>query len=147
MRRPLLAVTCLLALTTAGCQSQNLAQKEQKAEAKICAQLASVGSALDQVDALKPTSTVGEAVAADQALAKALNSLETAEQTLEKLRVQNFQKQLQTFKEDVARVASRKNQTLEQAALQLKAKAAPVIAARRELSAAVKCEETAAAKP
>jgi DNA-binding ferritin-like protein len=90
---------------------------------------------------------VGEAVAADRALAKALNSLETSEQTLEKLRLKNFQNQLRTFKEDVARVASRKDQTIEQAAQQLKAKAAPVVVARRQLSAAVKCEEPAAAKP
>ena len=147
MRRPLLGLTCLLALSAAGCQQQDLALKEQKTEAKICAQLAEVGTALDQVGALQPTSTVGEAVAADRALAKALNSLETSEQTLEKLRLKNFQNQLRTFKEDVARVASRKDQTIEQAAQQLKAKAAPVVVARRQLSAAVKCEEPAAAKP
>ena len=45
----------------------------------------------------------------------------------------------------MATVASNKNQTLEQAALTLKAKSTPVIAARRALSAAVKCEEPAAA--
>jgi hypothetical protein len=147
MRRPLLALSCGLVLLAAGCQSQNLAKKEQKAESKFCTQLAAVGSALDQVAALKPTSTVGEAVAADQALARALDSLQTAEQSLEKLRLQNFQNQLRTFKGDVARVASRKNQTLEQAAQQLQAKATPVISARRQLSAAVKCEEPAAAAP
>jgi hypothetical protein len=145
MRRPLIALSCGLALLAAGCQPKDLARKEQKAEARICSQLAAVGAALDQVAALKPTSTVGEAVAADQALAKALNSLQSAEQSLEKLRLQNFQTQLRTFKQDVARVASRRNQTLEQAAQQLKAKAAPVIDARRQLSAAVKCEEPAAA--
>jgi hypothetical protein len=145
MRRPLLALTCLLALAAAGCQKQDLAQKEQKTEAKICAQLSAVGQALDKVAALKPTSTVGEAAAADQALAGALSGLEKAEQSLEKLRLQNFQNQLKTFKGEVARVASNKNQTLEQAALQLKAKSLPVIAARRQLSAAVKCAEPAAA--
>jgi hypothetical protein len=147
MRRPFLALSCGLALLAAGCQPQNLARKEQKAETKICSQLAAVGAALDQVAALKPTSTVGEAVAADQALARALDSLQTAEQTLEELRLQNFQNQLRTFKADVAQVASRKNQTLEQAAQQLKAKATPVIDARRQLSAAVKCEEPAATAP
>ncbi len=147
MRRPLLSLSLGLALLAAGCQPKDLAKREQKAETKICIQLAAVGAALDQVAALKPSSTVGEAVAADQALARALDSLQTAEQTLEKLRLQNFQAQLRTFKEDVARVASRKNQSLEQAAQQLKAKAAPVIDARRQLSAAVKCAEPAATAP
>ena len=145
MRRPLLALSFLLALTTAGCQPKDLAKKEQKTEAKICAQLAAVGQALDKVAALKPTSTVGEAVAADQALGSALAGLEKAEQSLEKLRLQNFQTQLKTFKGEVAQVASNKNQTLEQAALAIKARSEPVIAARRQLSAAVKCEEPAAA--
>ncbi len=147
MRRSLLALSCLLALGVAGCQSKDLAKKELKTEAKICAQLAAVGQALDQVAALKPTSTVGEATAADQALATALSGLEQAEQKLEKLRLQNFQAQLKTFKGEVARVASNKNQTLQAAALQLKAKSEPVIAARRQLSAAVKCEEPAATTP
>jgi hypothetical protein len=147
MRRPLLALTCLLALSAAGCQPKDLAKKEQKTEAKICTQLAAVGQALEQVAALKPTSTVGEATAADRALASALAGLEKAEQTLEQLRLQNFQAQLKTFKDEVSRVASNKNETLQAAALQLKAKSEPVIAARRQLSAAVKCEEPAAAAP
>jgi DNA repair exonuclease SbcCD ATPase subunit len=145
MRRPLIALTCLLALAAAGCQKQDLAKKEAKTEAKICTQLAAVGQALDQVAALKPSSTVGEAAAADKALESALTGLKTAEQTLEKLRLQNFENQLKTFKAEVAQVASNKNQTLEQAALTLKAKSLPVIAARKQLSAAVKCEEPAAA--
>lgn len=145
MRRPLIALTCLAALVATGCQKQDLAKKELKTEARICAQLTAVGEALDKVAALKPTSTVGEAAAADQALAGALAGLEKSEQKLEKLRLQNFQNQLKLFKGEVARVAGNKNQTLEQAALQLKAKSLPVVAARRQLSAAVKCEEPAAA--
>ena len=145
MRRPLIALTCLVALAAAGCQKQDLAKKEAKTEAKICSQLVAVGQALDQVAALKPSSTVGEAAAADKALETALSGLGAAEQTLEKLRLQNFQTQLKTFKAEVARVASNKNQTLEQAAITLKAKSLPVIAARKALSAAVKCEEPAAA--
>ena len=43
MRRSLLALTCLLALAAAGCQKQDLAQKERKTEARICSQLAAVG--------------------------------------------------------------------------------------------------------
>jgi hypothetical protein len=144
MRRPLIALTCLAALASTGCQKQDLAKKEQKTEARICTQLTAVGEALDKVAALKPTSTVGEAAAADQALASALSGLEKSEQKLEKLRLQNFQNQLKLFKGDVARVAANKNQTLQQAALQLKAKSLPVAAARRQLSAAVNCELPAA---
>lgn len=147
MRRSLIALTCLVAVAAAGCQKQDLAKKEQKTETQICTQLAAVGQALDQVAALKPTSTVGEAAAADKALATSLAALEKAEQKLEQLRLQNFQTQLKAFKAEVAQVASNKNQTLEQAALTLKAKSVPVIAARRALSAAVKCEEPAAAAP
>jgi hypothetical protein len=145
MRRSLLALTCLLSLGAAGCQSQNLAQREQRAKQQICSQLADAAKALDQVAALKPTSTVGEAAAADQALGTALAALERSEQKLEQLRLQNFRTQLKGFKADVAKVASDKKQTLEQAAVELKAKAQPVLEARRALTAAVKCEEPAAA--
>ena len=145
MRRSLLAASVLVALVAAGCQSQNLAKREQKTEAKICQQLGEVGAALDKVAALKPTSTVGEARAADKALSTALEKLGQAEQTLEKLRLQAFQTQLKTFKGEVERVSANKKLTLEEAATVLKAKAGPVIAARKALSAAVKCQEPAAA--
>ena len=146
--RPCLPVLAgLLAFSAAACGTQNLADKEARTEAKICSQLTAIGQALEQVAALKPTSTVGEAVAADRALATALAGLDTAEQTLEALRLQNFQNQLKTFKGQVAAVASNKNQTLEQAAVQLKAKSQPVISARRQLSSAVKCDEPAATNP
>ena len=145
MRRSLLALTCLLSLGAAGCQSQNLAQREQRAKQQICSQLADASKALDQVAALKPTSTVGEAAAADRALGTSLAPLERSEQKLEQLRLQNFRTQLKGFKADVAKVASDKKQTLEQAAVELKAKAQPVLEARRALTAAVKCEEPAAA--
>ena len=62
MRRPLIALTCLVALAAAGCQKQDLAKKEQKTEAKICTQLAAVGKALDQVAALKPGAVTGFSV-------------------------------------------------------------------------------------
>jgi hypothetical protein len=147
MRRALLAFACLISLGAAGCQSKDLAKKEQKAEAQICAQLADAAKALEQVAALKPTSTVGEAVAADRALGSALAALERSEQKLEQLRLQNFRTQLTAFKADVAAVAADKKQTLEEAADELKSKAQPVIEARRALTAAVQCEEPAAAAP
>jgi hypothetical protein len=149
MRRPLIALTCLLALASVGCQKQTIAEREQKTESQICSQLASVGKALEQVAALTPTSTVGDATAADRALATALTSLQGSKQQLEKLRLENFNTQLTAFKAEVAKVASNKKQTLEQAAVGLKAKAQPVITARRQLSAAVKCapEPAAATSP
>lgn len=148
MRRSLIAASVLVALVAAGCQKQNLAKRELKTEAKVCQQLAAVGTALDGVAALKPTSTIGQAQAADRALTKALEGLGQAEQTLEKLRLQAFEKQLKAFKADVQRVSANKKLTLEEAATAIKAKAGPVISARQALSAAVKCQEPAsAAKP
>ena len=147
MRRSILALACLVGLTTAGCQQVDLAKKELKTETKICDQIVAVGKALDQVAALKPSSTIGEAQAADKALGSALAALDASQQTLEKLRLQAFQTQIKSFKAEVAKVAANKNLTLEQAAADLKTKAQPVIAARRQLSAAVKCEEPAAATP
>lgn len=144
MRRSLVALSCLVGLATAGCQG-HLAQKELKTERKICDQIAAVGQALDQVSQLQPSSTVGEAKAADQALATALAGLKTSDQTLEKLRLEAFQKQLNAFKGEVSKVTSNKSLTLAQAAADLKAKAQPVIQARRALSASVKCEEAPAA--
>jgi len=144
MRRSLVALSCLVGLATAGCQG-DLAQKELKTEGKICDQIAAVGQALDQVSQLQPSSTVGEAKAADQALATALAGLRTSDQTLEKLRLEAFQKQLNGFKAEVSKVTSNKSLTLAQAAADLKVKAQPVIQARRALSASVKCEEAPAA--
>ena len=148
MRRSLIAASALVALVAAGCQSQDLAKRELKTEAKVCQQLAAVGTALEGVAALTPTSTVGQAQAANQALSKALVGLGQAEQTLEKLRLQAFDKQLKAFNAEVQRVTANKKLTLEEAATVIKAKAGPVIAARKGLSAAVKCPEPAtAAKP
>ena len=101
-----------------------------------------MGSALEQVGALKPTSTVAEAQAAEQALGQSLEALQISENQLEKLRVEAFQEQLRSFKAEVAKVTADKDVTLEQAADELKGKAAPVIAAREALSAAVECKGT-----
>ena len=152
MRRSLAIAAACLSLALVACspvekKKKNKVATEQQATVDVCDQLIKVGAALEVSANLQPTSTVGEATAADRALASALAGLEKAEQTLEQLRLKNFQTQLQAFKADVAKVASNKGQTLEQAAQQLKTKAEPVIAARRQLSAAVKCEEPAAAAP
>ena len=142
----LLAVTALAALVLGGCQ-QNLTNQKAKTEKLICTQLAEVGQALDGVAALKPTSTVGEAKKADQALATALGKLEASEEKLENLRLKAFKAQLRTFKGEVEKVSRNKGLTLEMAANLLKAKAAPVIAARQALNTEVECEAPAPAKP
>jgi hypothetical protein len=142
----LLAMAALAALALGGCQ-QNLTSQKAKTEKLICTQLAEVGQALDGVAALKPTSTVGEAKKADQALATALGKLEASEEKLDNLRLKAFKAQLRTFKGEVEKVSRNKGLTLEMAANLLKAKAAPVIAARQALNAEVECEAPAPAKP
>ncbi|MEB3318386.1 MAG: hypothetical protein VKO39_09660 [Cyanobacteriota bacterium] len=145
--RPWLAVSAaLVAVAIGGCQ-QNLSEQKAKTEKLICVQLAEAGQALERVAALKPTSTVGEAKAADQALATALSKLEASEEKLENLRLKAFKTQLSTFRGEVQRVSQNKGITLEMAANLLKAKAAPVIAARKALTAEVDCVETPAAAP
>lgn len=145
--RPLLAVTAAVtALAIGGCQ-QNLNTQKAKTEKLICVQLAEAGQALERVAALKPTSTVGEAKAADQALATALTKLEASQEKLENLRLKAFKQQLRTFRGEVEQVSRNKGLTLEMAANLLKAKAAPVIAARQSLTAEVDCVETPAAAP
>ena len=139
-----LAMAALMAFAIGGCQ-QNLTTQKAKTEKLICTQLAEVGQALDAVAALKPTSTVGDAKKADQALATALTKLEASEEKLENLRLKAFKAQLRTFKGEVEKVSRNKGLTLEMAANLLKAKAAPVIAARQALNAEVECE--GAAKP
>ncbi len=145
--RPLLAVSAaLVALAIGGCQ-QNLNEQKAKTEKLICVQLAEAGQALERVAALKPTSTVGEAKTADQALATALTKLEASQEKLENLRLKAFKAQLRTFRGEVQRVSQNKGITLEMAANLLKAKAAPLIAARQALTAEVDCVETPAAAP
>jgi hypothetical protein len=145
--RPLLAVTAaLVALAMGGCQ-QNLNEQKATTEKQICVQLAEAGQALERVAALKPASTVGEAKAADQALATALTKLEASQEKLENLRLKAFKAQLRSFRGEVQRVSQNKGITLEMAANLLKAKAAPVIAARQALTAEVDCGEPPAAAP
>lgn len=144
----LLAATALVALALGGCQP-NLTTQKAKTEKRICTELAAVSQALEGVAALQPSSTVGEARKADQALATALTALEASQEKLENLRLKAFKAQLRSFRGEVQKVSQNKKLTLEQAANLLKAKAAPVIAARQALTAEVDCPEpaTAPAKP
>ncbi len=140
MRFSLQASAFLLMVLATGCQQEDLTARMEKAESKICPQLASVGMALEGVAALTPESTVGDARKADENLAAATEALEGTEQELEKLRLEEFKTQLREFRAEVTQVASKDGLTLEQAATQLKDKAQPVIAARAQLSEAVECE-------
>ncbi|MFN9546317.1 MAG: hypothetical protein ACK6AD_04490 [Cyanobacteriota bacterium] len=142
--RPLLAVIALAALALGGCQ-QNLPEQKAQTEKLICTHLTEAGQALERVAALKPTSTVGEAKAADQALAAALTKLEASQEKLENLRLKAFKAQLRSFRSEVERVSKNKGLTLEAAAQVLKGKAGPVIAARQALTAEVDCPQPTAA--
>jgi len=136
-----------LSLAAAGCQRGDLSKQTAKTEARICTELATVNQALETVAALTPSSTVGEARAAQQSLEKSIAALETSENQLQKLRVEAFRKLLQGFKDEVAQASANKDQTLEEAANGLKPKAMAVIAARKALSAAVECEEPTPTTP
>ena len=104
---------------------------------------AAVAQALGQVNNLQPSSTVGEAQTANKALGKAIKGLKGAEATLDKVRLSDFQAKLKAFKKELTKVSRNKKLTLEQAAADLKVKAAPVLAARQALSAAVTCKQPA----
>jgi negative regulator of replication initiation len=145
-RLPFAAALCL-GLAAAGCQPADLSQQTKKTEAAICSELATVNQALEQVATLTPASTVGEARAAQQTLEQSIAALKTSENQLQKLRVEAFSKVLDGFRGEVAKASANKDQTLEEAANELKPKAMAVIAARKALSAAVQCEEPAAAAP
>ncbi len=138
MRRLIALAMAVTTLGLAGCQQ--VSQKTEDAlEAKVCTNLAAVGTALDQVAALKPTSTVGDATAANKALTRSLEALNHSEALLEKLRLRQFRDQLSAFNREATRVAGNKSLTLEEAAADLKAKAQPVIAARRRVSEQANC--------
>ena len=142
MRRPaLLLGTGLMALALTACQSKPTPQqREQKAESAVCATLAAVGEALEAGGELGPTSTVGDAEQARNNLAKAVAKLQDSEAALEKLRIQELQKQVMAFNKDVKKVTANKSTTLEEAANELQGKLEPVLAARQAAVADVNCD-------
>ena len=142
MRRPaLLLGSALVALALAACQSKPTPQQsEQKAESAVCANLAAVGEALEAVGELGPSSTVGDAEQARDNLAKVVAKLQDSEAALEKLRVQELQKQVIAVNEAAKQVTAKKSTTLEEAANELQGKLEPVLAARQAAVADVNCE-------
>ena len=143
MRRfALLLGSGLVALVLAACQIKPTPQQtEQKAESVVCTNLAAVGKALEAVGELGPTSTVGEAEQARNNLAQAVANLQDSEAALEKLRIQELQKQVVAFNKDVKKVTANKSTTLEEAANELQGKLEPVLAARQAAVADVNCDE------
>ena len=144
MRRSLAAAAACLSLALVACSPAEKDKKtkvmtEQQATATVCDQLAMVGSALEASAALTPTSTVGDAEAAGQQLRTALEGLKQAEVTLEAVRLEAFQTQAQAFNKELEKVSKEKQLTLEEAAKTLKPQTDSVVAAHKELQAAVQC--------
>ena len=139
MRFTPIAIVLFLGLLAAGCQQDDLTARTEEAEQQICTHLDEVGTALEDVAALTPESTVGEAKGAEQKLAAAAETLQGSEQELEKLRLEAFKTQLKAFRSEVANVAKQDGITLAEAATELQDKAQPVIEARAQLSEAVDC--------
>ena len=150
MRRSLAIAAACLSLALVACspvekKKKNKVATEQQATVDICDQLTKVGAALQASAALKPTSTVGEAEAAGKQLRTALKGLNQAETTLEEARLEAFQKQAKAFNKELKKVSKEKQLTLEEAAKTLKPQADSVVAAHKELQAAVQCNGKAAA--
>jgi len=142
MRRSLAVAAACLSLALAACspvEKKNKVVTEQQATVNVCDQLVKVGAALETSAALTPTSTVGDAEAAGKQLRTALKGLKQAEVTLEAARVEAFQKQAQAFNQELKKVSKEKQLTLEEAAKTLKPQADSVVAAHKELQAAVQC--------
>ena len=146
MRFALIFGSSLLAFSLVACQ-QNPEKAEKKAEVAICENLAAVGDAIENAQALTPTSTVGDALKAQKTLTTAITNLEKSEAHLEKIRVRDLRDQLKAFNKDLEKVSSQKTLTIEQAAQELRVKAQPVIAARQRALAEVDCIEKPASKP
>lgn len=144
MRRSLAVAAACLSLALVACspvekKKKNKVVTEQQATVNVCDQLVKVGTALEASAALTPTSTVGDAEAAGKQLRTALKGLKQAEVTLEEARVEAFQKQAQAFNKELKKVSKEKQLTLEEAAKTLKPQADSVIAAHKELQAAIQC--------
>ena len=75
-------------------------------------------------------------------MAQAVSKLQDSEAALEKLRIQELQKQVLAFNKDVEKVTANKEATLEEAANELQGKLQPVLAAREAAIADVNCEES-----
>jgi len=133
-----------LGLTLAACQSVEKKAETDQAKvlsdsALVCSATAEVEKALEQVDDLTPASTVADAEAAGASLKKALAKLDEAEAELQTSQWKEYRDQVAIYEKFVGQVRQNKSMTLEDAAQQLKAKAAPVLAAREQLAETTAC--------
>lgn len=145
---PLRVLPAVLALTVALAACQSPAKKAVKDEVKVaqgveavCAARLDVDAAVASVNSLTAQSTIGDAEKAGESLKAALSKLEGAEEQLNKAEVKEYRDQVQLFQKAIQSVTKDINLTLEQAAEQLKGKAAPVVAAREQLAATTVCVE------
>ena len=135
-----------LGLALAACQSVEkkavLVQAEVVSDSDLVRKAtAEVEKALDNVDDLTPASTVADAEAAGASLKKALATLDQAETELQTAQLKEYRDQVAIYETFVAQIRQNKTMTLEEAAKQLKAKAAPVIAAHEQLAETTACIE------
>ncbi len=135
-----------LGLALAACQPAE--KKAVKEEAKVisdsglvCNAAAEVEKALEKVDDLTPASTVADAEAAGASLKKALATFDKAEKELQSSKLKEYRDQVEIYEKFVGEIRKNKSMTLEEAAQQLKAKAAPVIAAHDQFEETMACLE------
>ena len=136
----------VLGLALAACQSvEKKAVTDQvkvvSDSGLVCNATAEVEKALDKIDALTPASTVADAESAGESLKKALATLDKAEVELQTSKLNEYRDQVAIYEKFVGQIRQNKTMTLEEAAQQLKAQAAPVIAAHEQLSEATDCIE------
>ncbi len=107
----------------------------------VCNAAAEVEKALKKVDDLTPASTVADAEAAGASLKKALATFNQAEKELQSSKLKEYRDQVEIYEKFVGEIKQNKSMTLEEAAQQLKAKAAPVIAAHDQIGETMACVE------
>ena len=114
----------------------------------VCDAQADVDAATDTVNNLSPDSTVADAQKAGERLKAALSALNRAEEQLERAEVKEYRDRVGIFSNAVDEVSKSKDLTLAEVSEQLKAKAVPLLEARRQLVSATVCidaDEPAAA--
>jgi len=135
-----------MSVALVACQSfekraENDEVKVVKGVEAVCAAQADVEAAMKQVNGLTPDSTVVDAHKAVDKLKAALSALNKAEDQLENSEVKEYRDQVDLFRKAVHEVSKNKELTLEEVAEQLKGKASPLLAARKQLASTTVCIE------
>ena len=84
---------------------------------------------------------MADAEAAGASLKKALATFDQAETELQTAKLKEYRDQVEIYEKFVGEIRQNKTMTLEEAAQQLKTKAAPVIAAHEQLAETMACVE------